>query len=42
MKIKNSFRNISKELRTMDKEDYYEELEAIRESAWQEYKRDSL
>ncbi|MEE4355273.1 MAG: hypothetical protein V2I97_02330 [Desulfococcaceae bacterium] len=42
MKIKNSFRKISKELRNVDKKDYYNELEAIRESAWNEYKKDIL
>ena len=42
MKIKNSFKTISKELRTMDEKMYCGELEAIRESAWHEYKKDIL
>ena len=42
MKIKNSFRKISKELRIMDEKVYYYELEDIRESAWREYKKDVL
>ena len=42
MKIKNSYRKISKELKTMDEKTYYSELEDIRESAWHEYKKDVL
>ena len=42
MKIKNSFRKIAKELKCLDEKDYYEELEVIRESAWNEYKKDAL
>ncbi len=42
MKIKNLFRKISKELRTVDEKYYYDELEAIRESAWNEYNENVL
>jgi hypothetical protein len=42
MKIKNSFKKISKELRALDEKDYYDELEVIRELAWNEYKTDLL
>ncbi len=42
MKIKNSYRKISKELRIMDEKTYYNELEDIRESAWHEYKKEVL
>lgn len=41
LKIKQSFKKISEELRSYyDEEEYYKELEKIRESAWDEYKRD--
>ena len=42
MKIKNSFQKISKELKGLDEKSYYAELEAIREYAWNEYKKDLL
>ncbi len=41
-KIKNSFKKISKELRALDEKDYYDELEVIREHAWNEYKKGKL
>lgn len=42
MKIKVSFRKISRELKDMDEQAYYDEVESIRESTWQEYKKDVL
>ena len=40
MKIKRSFRKISEELRSsFDDQEYYEALEDIRESAWNEYSK---
>ena len=38
MRLKKSFRKISKEMGAIDKESYFKELENIRESAWNEYK----
>lgn len=40
MKIKQSFKKISEELRFYDEKEYYKELEKIRQSAWDEYKKD--
>ncbi len=42
MKIKNSFRKISKEIELLDQEKYHDELEAIRELVWKEYKKDIM
>lgn len=40
MKIKRSFRKISEELRSsFDDQEYYETLEDIRASAWNEYSK---
>lgn len=40
IKIKQLLRKISEGLKLIDEEAYYRELEAIRESAWNEYKMD--
>ena len=43
MKIKRSFGKISRELQSsFDERDYYEALEDIRESAWNEYSKNHL
>ena len=40
LKIKQSFKKISEELKEFDEKSYYRELEKIRESTWEEYKKD--
>jgi predicted component of type VI protein secretion system len=40
LKIKQSFRKLSKGLESIDPEIYQKELEEIRKSAWNEYKKD--
>ena len=40
LKIKQSFRKLSKGLGSIDSEIYQKELEEIRESAWNDYKKD--
>ena len=40
LKIKQSFRKLSKGLGSIDPEIYQKELEEIRESAWNDYKKD--
>jgi hypothetical protein len=43
MKIKRSFKKISEELKSsFDEQDYYEALEDIRESAWNEYSKNIM
>jgi hypothetical protein len=37
MKICSSFRKISSELQSFEQEQYFQELEAIREETWQEF-----
>ncbi len=39
MKIRQSFRKISAELKSLDEQMYFQELEAIRASTWDEYKQ---
>lgn len=38
LRIKKSFNKISQNLKEVDKQSYYRELENIRESSWNEYK----
>jgi len=40
LKIKKSFRQLSKELQALDLQDYQHQLEQIRETSWQEYRKD--
>ena len=40
LKIKQSFIKISQALKVIDKKSYFSELEKIRESTWDEYKRE--
>ena len=40
MKIRQSFKNISAELSSLDEQMYFQELEAIRAATWDEYKRE--
>ena len=40
LKIKQSFKKISEDLKGIDEKSYYSELEKIRESSWDEYKKD--
>lgn len=40
LKIKQSFKKISEALKGIDEKSYYRELEKIRESSWDEYKKD--
>jgi len=40
LKIKKSFKIISEGLKSVDEKTYYRELEIIRESAWNEYKKE--
>ena len=40
LKIKQSFRKLSKGLKSIEPETYQKELDEIRESAWEEYKKD--
>jgi hypothetical protein len=40
LKIKQSFKKISSALKGIDENSYYQEVEKIRESSWDEYKRD--
>ena len=40
LKIKQSFKKISEGLQRIDEESYQRELEKIRETTWEEYKRD--
>jgi hypothetical protein len=40
LKIKQSFKKISESLQRIDEESYYRELDKIRETTWDEYKKD--
>lgn len=40
LKIKQSFKKISETLKGIDKRSYYSEVEKIRESTWNEYKKE--
>lgn len=40
LKIKQSFKKISEALQQIDEESYYRKLEKIRETTWDEYKKD--
>ncbi len=40
LKIRNSFEILAQKLQQYDKKDYCKTLEAIREDAWREYKKD--
>ncbi len=40
LKIKQSLKKIAEDLKEIDEKSYYYELEEIRESAWQDYKKD--
>jgi hypothetical protein len=40
LKIKQSFIKISEALKVIDEESYFSELEKIRESMWDEYKKE--
>ena len=40
LKIKQSFKEISKGLQQIDEESHYRKLEKIRETTWDEYKKD--
>ncbi len=40
MKLKTSFRRISEALKTTDEKEYYNEMEEIRNAAWEEYRKD--
>ncbi len=40
LKIKQSFIKISEGLKSVDKKNYYSELKTIRESTWDEYKKE--
>ena len=40
LKIKQSFKKILEALKEIDEKSYYSELERIRESTWNEYKKD--
>ncbi|NKQ37618.1 MAG: hypothetical protein HF973_18650 [Chloroflexi bacterium] len=40
MKIRQSFKKISAELSSLDEQMYFQELEAIRASTWDEYKQE--
>lgn len=40
LKIKQSFKKISEGLKQIDEKSYYRKLEKIRETTWDEYKKD--
>ena len=40
LKIKQAFNKISEGLKSIDEKSYYEELEKIRKSSWDEYKKE--
>ncbi|MDW7680755.1 MAG: hypothetical protein SCK70_09335 [bacterium] len=40
LKIKQSFKKISESLQRIDEGSYYQELDKIRETTWDEYKKD--
>jgi hypothetical protein len=40
LKIKQSFTKISEALKVMDEQSYFSELEEIRKSSWEEYKKE--
>lgn len=40
LQIKQSFKKIFEGLKNIDKKSYYNDLEKIRESSWDEYKKD--
>ena len=40
LKIKQSFKKISESLQPIDEKSYYRELDKIRETTWDEYKKD--
>ncbi|NOY58170.1 MAG: hypothetical protein GXO75_04430 [Calditrichaeota bacterium] len=42
LQIKQSFKKVSEGLKKIDEKSYYNDLKKIRESSWDEYKKDIL